>query len=83
MCYVYHLIDSAYSTPQIVSPVRGLDTWRPFAYMTGALNTRPILGLKGYPVSPPPLPLKEEFSLYQKLWDSLDYGDKIGKSDKK
>ena len=31
----------------------------------------------------PPLPLKEEFSLYQKLWDSLDYGEKVDKSDTK
>ena len=28
-----------------------------------------------------PLPLKEEFSLYQQLWDLLDYGEKVDKSD--
>ena len=26
------------------------------------------------------LPLEEEFSLYEKLWDSLDYGEKVDKS---
>ena len=31
----------------------------------------------------PPLPLKEEFSLYQKLWDSLDYREKVDKSNTK
>ena len=30
-----------------------------------------------------PLPLKEEFSLYQKLWDSLDYREKVDKGDTK
>ena len=25
--------------------------------------------------------IKEEFSLYKKLWDSLDYGEKLDKSD--
>ena len=30
-----------------------------------------------------PLPIKEEFSLYQKLWDSLDYREKVNKSDTK
>ena len=30
-----------------------------------------------------PLPFKEEFSLYQKLWDSLNYGEKVDKSDTK
>ena len=29
------------------------------------------------------LPLKEEFSLYQKLWDLLDYREKVDKSDTK
>ena len=29
----------------------------------------------------PPLPLKEEFSLYQKYWDLLDYREKVDKSD--
>ena len=28
-----------------------------------------------------PLHLKEEFSLYQKLWDTVDYGEKVNKSD--
>ena len=28
----------------------------------------------------PSLPLKEEFFLYQKLWDLLDYGEKVDKS---
>ena len=27
--------------------------------------------------------IKEEFSLYKKLWDSLDYGEKLDKSDTK
>ena len=31
----------------------------------------------------PPLPLNEEFSIYKKLWDSLDYGKKVDKSDTK
>ena len=30
-----------------------------------------------------PIPLKEEFYLYQKLWDSLDYREKVDKSDTK
>ena len=30
-----------------------------------------------------PLPIKEEFSLYQKLWDSLDYREKVDKGDTK
>ena len=29
----------------------------------------------------PPLPLKDEFSLYQKYWDLLDYREKVDKSD--
>ena len=29
----------------------------------------------------PPHPLSEEFSLYQKLWDWLDYRKKVDKSD--
>ena len=30
-----------------------------------------------------PLTLKDEFSLYQKLWDWLDYREKVDKSDTK
>ena len=30
-----------------------------------------------------PFPLEEEFSLYQKLWDSLDYREKVNKIDTK
>ena len=30
-----------------------------------------------------PFPLEEEFSLYQKLWDSLDYRQKVIKIDTK
>ena len=32
-------------------------------------------------ISLSPLPLKEEFSLHQKLWDLLDYGEKVDKTD--
>ena len=32
-------------------------------------------------LSLPLLPLKEEFFHYHKLWDSLDYGEKVNKSD--
>ena len=28
-----------------------------------------------------PLPLKKEFTLYQKVWDWLDYGEKVDKCD--